>query len=610
MADQRTGIVAGPSWLEELASATPEPAKKPRRSRTTRLPPEDTEHDGKVIEGRRNTHLYRAACAMRGEGYDEDAVLEKLLIANAERCRPPLEEGEVEGIAASAAKYPPNEEADDDGDEYDDKGRLYIDARLADLPVLTALALEALGRLNKREPQIFRFGCRLVRLIDGKIEPLNPYALRGVLARAAHWRRRKRASDGDSEWVDDLPPMHVINDILNLPRLTLPALKAIVKVARIVAPGRIVSEHGFDSGSGLYHVGLPYQLDPYVGAPEDKHVRYALGLIFDDVLVDFPFVSEADKAHCVALLITLVARGLIDGPVPLYLFEKPTPGTGASLLVSALTIIATGEAARESTWPREEAEVKKLITSMLSQGSQVVLFDNVVRLVSQHLAAALTSGTWEDRPFGQNERTVSLPNEAVWIATANNPMLSNEIVRRTVRVRLDAGVERPWERKPKDFKHPDIVGWVKHSNHTLRQAVLCLVMSWINAGRPPYTGKVLGSFEAWSSVVGGVLEHVGVPGLLGNTDDFYEDSDSEWAAWRDFVVAWHKRHGVRRVGVVELLPLGLEVLDLDEGSPRGQSTMMGKRLTAMRDRVFAGYRITKAGTKQRAQLWKLESVGR
>ena len=175
---------------------------------------------------------------------------------------------------------------------------------------------------------------------------------------------------------------------------------------------------------------------------------------------------------------------------------------------------------------------------------------------------------------------------------------------------MDAGLERPEERQPKDFKHPDIVGWAKHSNHTLRQAVLCLVMSWINAGRPPYTGKVLGSFESWSRVVGGVLEHVGVPGFLENTDDFYESSDSDWATWQEFVARWLSQLGKRSVGVAELFPIALEVLDLEERSIRSQQTRLGTLLVSMRDRVFAGHRIRRAEKRQGAQLWKLETNAR
>ena len=39
-----------------------------------------------------------------------------------------------------------------------------------------------------------------------------------------------------------------------------------------------------------------------------------------------------------------------------------------------------------------------------------------------------------------------LPIRCVWIATGNNPEFSNEMARRLVRIRLDANVERPWQR--------------------------------------------------------------------------------------------------------------------------------------------------------------------
>jgi hypothetical protein len=53
-------------------------------------------------------------------------------------------------------------------------------------------------------------------------------------------------------------------------------------------------------------------------------------------------------------------------------------------------------------------------------------------LDSEGLAAVLTAEVWADRLLGQT-RVVEVPNRALWLATANNPVVSRENARRSVR---------------------------------------------------------------------------------------------------------------------------------------------------------------------------------
>jgi hypothetical protein len=60
-----------------------------------------------IHEHYRNTTLTSLAGTMRRRGFGHRAIRAALLEENAERCTPPLEEAEVEGIAASVARYEP-----------------------------------------------------------------------------------------------------------------------------------------------------------------------------------------------------------------------------------------------------------------------------------------------------------------------------------------------------------------------------------------------------------------------------------------------------------------------------------------------------------------------
>lgn len=67
---------------------------------------------GMIPEGARNTRLTSLAGSMRRQGAGQRSIVQALLIENAERCSPPLDESEVTTIGRSVSGYEPAE-ADD-----------------------------------------------------------------------------------------------------------------------------------------------------------------------------------------------------------------------------------------------------------------------------------------------------------------------------------------------------------------------------------------------------------------------------------------------------------------------------------------------------------------
>jgi putative DNA primase/helicase len=333
----------------------------------------------------------------------------------------------------------------------------------------------------------------------------------------------------------------------------------------------------------------------------------------NDVLFDFPFVSETEKTHAIALVLQLFARELIDGSTPLFLIEKPSPGTGAGLLADILTTLFLGRAAAVMTEARDEDEWRKRITTKLMADNSIILLDNIRRrLDSSALSAAITGTTWTDRILGRTAE-VQVLVRTTWIATSNNPVLSNEIARRTVRIRLDSKSDRPWLRE--GFRYKNLREYVTKERAKLVWSCLVIIRDWLVKGRPQ-GGTILGTFESWSKVIGGVVENAGLTGFLGNIEELYSESDAEDKAWSAFVAAWWDVHANAAVGVSDLYkivyPMDGEPLELDLGdkSERSQKTKLGKLLVQMRDRQFNGKRIIRNGTHQRAQLWQLEDTGK
>jgi hypothetical protein len=246
----------------------------------------------------------------------------------------------------------------------------------------------------------------------------------------------------------------------------------------------------------------------------------------------------------------------------------------------------------------------------LCEGPTFILLDNLNRtLDSGALASALTSRTWKDRVLGVS-KTVSVPNTAVWLASGNNTRISRELIRRTIWSRLDARVDAPWERT--GFRHPNIATWTKANRGRLVGAVLTLCQAWRAAGCPAGS-ETLGMFESWAEVMGGILQVAGVPGLMGNAQEFRASHADKVSEWRAFTTTWWQKHGAAEVGVDQLYDLAHseKLLDsvLGDKGERSQRTKLGQALSKAADRVYGDLRLERAEADHRGrQQYRLRRI--
>jgi putative DNA primase/helicase len=494
-----------------------------------------------------------------------------------------------------------------------------IDAGVQDLSIITALSWRAIERAN-HPPRLFLFGevpSRLEVSDDGTAKPkgLTLDLLRHETARAARWFKNCHNKRTGEKWQEDAkPPIDVIRDMLASPVIRLPHLVRLVETPVFGRSGSLLNTPGYHATDGLYYAAaraLP--VPPVPPAPTHAHVQEAKRRLLDEFLCDFPFVNDGSRAQALGCLLLPFVRELIDGPTPLHLIEKPTPRTGGTLLAAMLVLPAVGKSVIHLTEANDNDTWKKAITAVLRSSPISVCIDNIRRrLESSHLASAITATTWTDRVLGFSEN-ISLPVRTAWLATGNNPSLSDEMQSRTVLVRLDARRDRPEDRG--GFRHA-LPAWAMVHRGELIQAALVLCQAWIVAGRPP--GLIVkGGFESWSAVIGGILTHAAVPGFLSKQNDDLIDPDTQ--AWVIFLRLWWDRYKAVPVGVSELFkivdPYGEEPLDLGlgDGSERSQKVRLGHRLIERRDRQFSvepAYRlqIVAGKLRSRAQLWQLKMV--
>jgi hypothetical protein len=204
-----------------------------------------------------------------------------------------------------------------------------------------------------------------------------------------------------------------------------------------------------------------------------------------------------------------------------------------------------------------------------------------------------------------------VPNTAMLMLTGNNPRLSKDIARRSIRIRIDPKQDRAWRRS--GFKHDPILSWAKACRDELVRAALILVQAWLAAGRPLSRDR-LGSFEHWAAVMGGVLKVAGVEGFLGNLEELYANADVEGEAWREFTLLWWEERRGAELHVSDLNELcekhDLMVQARGDGSARSQQSRLGRALQGARDRVFGDLQVVMLNQdRKKKTLYALKRLG-
>jgi hypothetical protein len=435
--------------------------------------------------------------------------------------------------------------------------------------------------------------------------------MRYELARAARFTREKK-----NGFVDAYPPRPVVEDVLATPELPLPVLVRLIEAPTFATDGTLHDQPGYHPATRAFYEPSPgFALPPIPKFPNVEQIRDAVALL-NEPLRDFPFVGNADRAHAIAALILPFVRDMIEGPTPLHSCEAPSPGSGKTLLVRVISYPALGRPVTAMTEGKNEDEWRKRVFAKLRGGPSALLLDNLRgRVDSAAFASALTAyPDWEDRVLGVSE-TARVPVRCVWLATGNNPAFSNEMTRRTIRIRVDPKQDLPWLRN--GFTHENLSEWVKLNRAQLVAAVLTIVRAWISAGRP-CGNNILGMFESWAKVIGGILNVAGIQGFLGNLVEFYADADAEGAIVRAFVKMWWTNFAEREVTTADLWSIATEVsLNLGDGTERSQKTRLGKTLGENRDRTFTieldsaqriSLRLEHRGINHHAARWALRAT--
>lgn len=406
------------------------------------------------------------------------------------------------------------------GISLDGKPTIIVDP--ANLETNVAIAIAALSKL----PNIYQRGKVLVQISrdapkpplclddDGspQLQPIPKATLLLLLSSAARWLKPR-----GKKLVPCTPSDDIVSAVYAANELPgIPVICGIVSSPFLRSDGTVCRKPGYDESTGIY-------LDADGEFPELMEPAEAIAIL-DDVLTDFPFASPANKSAWLSALITLLTRNAFEGNAPMHLVGANISRLGKGLLTDLLTMIVEGRRAARYPWSSDDAEVRKVITSVALLGLSYLIFDNCKGTVGgSALEKALTDGRWSDRLLALN-KSIDVALNLLFAGTGNNCKLTTDMIGRTLSILMESECENPSQRS--GFKYPDLLGHVKRNRRHLAIAALSIPAAYVAAGRPNMQLPPWGGFQPWSDLVRNSIVWAGLPDpgltrtqLAGTADD-------------------------------------------------------------------------------------------
>lgn len=497
----------------------------------------------------------------------------------------------------------------------------------ADEPTVVDEAIKALSSLN----QVYTRAGALVHVpfeMDPKrlasrgeapvILPIPDARLEELLSEAARWERTSFTASGEPRREEIRPPKWVVQAIQARGAWPmLPGLRGVTETPVLRADLSLLQVEGYDADSQLLY--LPRQDFPPVPEKPTKAEAVEAMAQLKDLVVDFPFDGECHQVAYLAALLTPFARLALEDPVPFFLADANTRGTGKTLLMETIAFVATGRTFPRMTHSAREEEEEKRIVGVAQDGTPLVLVDNITGTFgSGPFAAVLTASTFKGRVLGRTGNP-EFPLVTTWFGTGNNVALIADLNRRTVPIRLKSPLERPEERG--GFVHPHLVDHIKANRGPLVAAALTVLRAFIAAGHPSQGLKPFGSYEGWSKLVRGAVFWVCDVDPCEARSEMVASGDIESESLRVLAEAWEAAfptggpHLVSEFltevkGATLKFAGAIEAMDvLCRGAKRDDlpsTVQVGKMLAQYKERVIAGRQFVQApGSDKSGRRWML-----
>jgi hypothetical protein len=318
----------------------------------------------------------------------------------------------------------------------------------------------------------------------------------------------------------------------------LPILTGIVNTPFLRADGSLCEQAGYDISSGLLFKPDGQCFPPIPEFPTKAQALEAIALL--NKLIDtFPFVTLTDRSVALAAMLTALDRRSI-ATAPLIALTAPVAGSGKSLLVDVVAMLATGRLMPVISQGRNEEELEKRLGAAFLAGDVAISIDNCeYELKSTLLCQALTQQWLNIRVLGRS-KNVETPMNAAIYATGNNLVVAGDLTRRALLGSLDARCERP-ELRTFDT---DIISTVRSDRGRLVAAGLTVLRAWqVARPREMMNLSPFGGFEQWSQRIREPLVWLGMADPCESIANV-RSNDPERDALGTVILQWQEHLGV------------------------------------------------------------------
>lgn len=325
------------------------------------------------------------------------------------------------------------------------------------------------------------------------------------------------------------------------------------------------------------------------------------------IFSDFPFESKADWVHYLGAMLLVVTRRSINGPTPLHVIEASQERGGKTLLAKVLMILA-GMVPQTTEYPDKPDLVPQAIFASVRNMHSVHVWDNASGVIdSPAMALALTATVFGGRILRTSD-TVGVPCEQIWVLTSNNALLSQELAKRTVRIRLLTG---PMAER-RSVKIPDLLDYVTKRRSDILSALCRLTQHWIDAGAPKAPSTLwFEGYEAYLRVVGGIMHACGAAEWLANRQTDVRRL-AAYSDWEPYCHAWWDKHGDKptQIGALHALctVTGLMGAIIGDGNAQSQLTRLGVQLRKQHQAYHGEYQILAVEQRANSTMYRLQKI--
>jgi hypothetical protein len=486
-----------------------------------------------------------------------------------------------------------------------------------ELPHVVNQAEDALLLLGR---EIYQRGDLVVRPITSnpgpwpvswRLLPMTKPHLIETLTCAARFLKYDRRAKG---WVAVDAPENVADAYLGRTgKWKLPVLTGIVHTPFLRANGTICEQPGYDAASGLLLKPDGQAFPPVPNDPDKAEALAALGEL-ERLIASLPFVDEADRSVALSGILTMLDRRVM-ATAPMHAFTAPAAGTGKSLLIDLIAILATGQLMTVTSQGKTEEELEKRLGACLLAGDAAISLDNCKHpLDSVFLCQCLTQPKVNVRLLGYS-RTVECPVNALFFANGNNLVIVGDLVRRTLMGRMDAKCERP---ETRTFSE-NIVEVAYARRGELVVAALTILRAWYLARERGEASSVapLGGFEQWSVRVRDALVWLGC-GDPCETIVKVRGKDPEQEVLEAVVMQWKDHLGIdkphtvanvieRAINIRDFWNALLAVAESRSGGGVISNERLGRWLRKIEGKFAGGLRLLQDGSLKGYTLWRLSN---